>query len=68
MEPLFPERSCEICGGTMTNVSDTEAVCTSNETHKRKLTTEPKKPIGNPKHLGAVTFSTKKAPSKDAGR
>jgi hypothetical protein len=43
MEPLFSELSCEICGGTMTKVSDTEAVCTSNDTHRRPLTIEPKK-------------------------
>jgi hypothetical protein len=59
MEPLFPELSCEIsgCDGTMTKVSDTEAVCTRDDRHRRKLTLEPKKqsvgaaPTGNPEHL-----------------
>ncbi len=60
MEPLFPELSCEICGGTMTKVSDKEAVCTRDDRHRRKLTIEPKKqsvgaapktvPTGNPEH------------------
>jgi hypothetical protein len=40
MESLFPELSCDICGGTMTKVSDNEAVCTRNETHRRKLMSE----------------------------
>jgi hypothetical protein len=63
MEPLFPELSCKIsgCDGTMTKVSDTEAVCTCDDKHRRKLTLEPKKqsvgaapktvPTGNPEHL-----------------
>ena len=37
MKPLFGNLTCEICGGTMTKVSETEAVCTQNETHRRKL-------------------------------
>ena len=37
-EPLFPEFSCEICGSTMTKVSDKEAVCTRDDRHRRKLT------------------------------
>ena len=36
LDALEPLR-CQICGGTMTKVSDTEAVCTNNETHKRKV-------------------------------
>jgi hypothetical protein len=37
MKPLFENLTCEICGGTVTKVSAIEAVCTQNETHRRKL-------------------------------
>jgi hypothetical protein len=37
MKPLFGNLTCEICGGTMTKVAETEAVCTQNEAHRRKL-------------------------------
>lgn len=37
MKPLFGNLTCEICSGTMTKVSEIEAVCTQNETHRRKL-------------------------------
>jgi hypothetical protein len=34
---LFESQTCSICGGTTTEVSETEAVCFSNEQHRRKL-------------------------------
>lgn len=34
---MFESLTCTICGGTMTKVSETEAVCTSNESHKRTI-------------------------------
>jgi hypothetical protein len=37
MEHLFDSVTCSICGGTMTKISDTEAVCTSDERHRRKI-------------------------------
>jgi hypothetical protein len=47
MEPLFPELTCEICGGTMTKVSDKEAVCTRDDRHRR---TAPKTVPGDSKN------------------
>ena len=38
MKALFEELACQICGGSMTRVSATKAVCFSNETHIRDLT------------------------------
>ncbi len=37
MEPLFPSLTCQVCGGSMTKVSENEAVCMNDETHKRKI-------------------------------
>jgi hypothetical protein len=44
MKPLFPELVCEIenCGGTMTKISETEAVCTNDERHRRVIRKGPK--------------------------
>jgi hypothetical protein len=37
MEQLFAGPPCSICDGTMTKVSETEAVCFNDEQHKRKI-------------------------------
>jgi hypothetical protein len=34
---MLDSLSCSICGGTMTKVSENEAVCTNDEQHRRKI-------------------------------
>lgn len=37
---MFESLTCTLCGGTMTRVSETEAVCSLNESHRRIINIE----------------------------